>query len=121
MQRRRLPDGRLEVRTDRLVLMESLDEGPVVRVELYEVVQRGRRRGMEMFLGYLSDRATPRRLEALRLWIAAVPGLPTIPFATVMAIGMRLNQLRAEGQRIDILGPVPYLPWPWSPTGNIFS
>jgi hypothetical protein len=110
-QRKRLPDGRLEVRTKTMVLLESLDQGPVVRVELYHIIQRGPYRGLEMFKGYLNDPRTPGRIAALRLWMESVPGVPKIPFTTAMELSQRVVRLQA----LAILARpplrlIPYLP-----------
>lgn len=66
MERR--PDGRLEVRHEGIVLMQSLDRWPVVRIEAYVTDPED---GIEMFQGYLNEPNTPRRLEFLALWAAA--------------------------------------------------
>lgn len=64
----RRPDRRLEVRHGDVVLLQSMDRGPVIRVEAYLTDPAD---GIEMWQGYLSDAGTPRRLEFLRLWVQA--------------------------------------------------
>jgi len=63
----RRPDRRLEVRHGDVVLMESMDRGPIVRVEAYRIDGSG----LELFQGYLGDAGTPDRVALLRLWVEA--------------------------------------------------